>query len=236
MRIPMLFGLSILAVASAIDEACTIIGGTCQSDNNKCSGSYYTGKCSGPTNRRCCTPTAVAQSTNFCPGITIISRDSWGARRPTSVSTLSTPVKDFFIHHTESGTCSAFLSCVSAVKAIQNYHMDSKGWSDIGYSFLVGGDGRIYEGRGWNTVGAHTLNYNSISLAASFIGSFMSSTPTASALTAVKSLIQCGINNGKISTNYALFGHRDVGSTDCPGTALYNIIKTWPRFHEHPAK
>ena len=35
------------------------------------------------------------------------------------------------------------------------------GWSDIGYSFLVGGDGKVYEGRGWNHVGAHTSGYNS---------------------------------------------------------------------------
>ena len=37
----------------------------------------------------------------------------------------------------------------------------SKGWSDIGYSFLIGGDGRVYEGRGWGRVGAHTYGYNS---------------------------------------------------------------------------
>jgi N-acetylmuramoyl-L-alanine amidase len=31
------------------------------------------------------------------------------------------------------------------MKATQNYHMDSLGWSDIGYNFLIGEDGRIYE-------------------------------------------------------------------------------------------
>jgi len=29
-------------------------------------------------------------------------------------------------------------------------------WMDLGYSFLVGGDGKVYEGRGWNHQGAHT--------------------------------------------------------------------------------
>lgn len=34
------------------------------------------------------------------------------------------------------------------------------GWPDIGYSFIIGEDGNIYEGRGWNTIGAHTYNHN----------------------------------------------------------------------------
>jgi N-acetylmuramoyl-L-alanine amidase len=34
-------------------------------------------------------------------------------------------------------------------------------WMDLGYSFLVGGDGQVYEGRGWNHSGAHTYGYNS---------------------------------------------------------------------------
>jgi hypothetical protein len=34
-------------------------------------------------------------------------------------------------------------------------------WGDIGYNFLVGEDGNVYEGRGWTQVGAQTLNYNS---------------------------------------------------------------------------
>lgn len=36
---------------------------------------------------------------------------------------------------------------------VQNYHMDTKGWADIGYNFLVGEDGLAYEGRGWDRLG-----------------------------------------------------------------------------------
>lgn len=44
----------------------------------------------------------------------------------------------------------------------QIYHKYSTftGWPDIGYSFIIGEDGNIYEGRGWNTIGAHTYNHN----------------------------------------------------------------------------
>lgn len=51
---------------------------------------------------------------------------------------------------------------------LQNYHMDSNGWWDIGYNFLIGGDGNVYEGRGWGVVGAHagdsSVNSDSIGM------------------------------------------------------------------------
>ena len=39
-------------------------------------------------------------------------------------------------------------------------------WSDIGYNFIVGEDGNVYEGRGWGIRGAHagTSSLNEISL------------------------------------------------------------------------
>ena len=107
------------------------------------------------------------------------------------------------------------------------------GWSDIGYSFLVGQDGNIYEGRGWHHVGAHTQGYNSRGFAASVMGSFMHRKPNDAALNAIKNLIQCGVSHGYITSTYSLYGHRDVGSTNCPGDALYQEIRTWPHYSTH---
>lgn len=43
------------------------------------------------------------------------------------------------------------------------------------YSFLIGEDGLVYEGRGWNTVGAHSgPTWNPLSLGISFMGNYMS--------------------------------------------------------------
>lgn len=41
-------------------------------------------------------------------------------------------------------------------------------------SFLIGGDGNVYEGAGWHRQGAHTLGYNKISLGIGFIGDYSS--------------------------------------------------------------
>ena len=46
------------------------------------------------------------------------------------------------------------------------------GWCDIGYNFLIGGDGAVYEGVGWNNVGTHTVGYNDRAVAYSMIGNF----------------------------------------------------------------
>lgn len=40
------------------------------------------------------------------------------------------------------------------------------------YSFLIGDDGRVYEGAGWHTLGAHTYGYNRNGLGIAFIGNF----------------------------------------------------------------
>lgn len=42
----------------------------------------------------------------------------------------------------------------------------ASGWDDIGYNFIVGEDGNVYEGRGWDIVGAHAgvNTYNQQSL------------------------------------------------------------------------
>ncbi|XP_046564822.1 peptidoglycan-recognition protein SC2-like [Haliotis rubra] len=163
-----------------------------------------------------------------CPHI--VTRAQWGARAPHSVSHLSGAVKYAFIHHGESGTCSSQSSCSAIVRSYQNYHMDTHGWSDIGYSFLVGEDGNAYEGRGWDRIGAHTQGYNSVGLGFCMIGNFMNHVPNSAALNTVKALIACGVSMGKIQSSYTLRGHRDMGSTDCPGTALYNLIRTWPHY------
>ncbi|XP_053865727.1 peptidoglycan-recognition protein SC2-like [Malaclemys terrapin pileata] len=163
-----------------------------------------------------------------CP--TIITRSQWGARAPTSRTQLSTPVPYVIIHHTAGNPCTSQASCSQVVRGIQNYHMDSNGWSDIGYNFLIGEDGRVYEGRGWSSVGAHAYGWNSNSLGFSFLGTFSSRAPNAAALNAAKSLIQCAVNRGSLSSSYTLKGHRNVSQTDCPANALYNVITQWPRF------
>nr|AKJ26282.1 peptidoglycan-recognition protein-sc2 precursor-like protein [Artemia sinica] len=174
----------------------------------------------------------IAATFAACPNI--VSRAEWGARPPNSISYQSVPVPYVVIHHSASGGCTSQSSCSSLVRSFQNYHMDSNGWADIGYSFLVGEDGNAYEGRGWDRVGAHAPGYNSQSIGICIIGTFTSSVPNTSAQNAAKNLISCGVSNGKIRSAYSLIGHRQATSTACPGDALYNLIKSWDNYNPNP--
>nr|AHN82527.1 peptidoglycan recognition protein long [Sinohyriopsis cumingii] len=168
------------------------------------------------------------------PCAVIVSRAEWGARDTVSVSLMREPVSIVFIHHTVTQRCAFSSICSKEVKKIQNYHMDTKGWDDIGYSFLVGEDGRAYEARGWDRVGAHTYRWNDVAIAIAVLGNFNNVLPSEHALQAINSLITCGLRQGKIKQDYKLYGQRDATPTDSPGHMLYNLIKTWPHYKNTP--
>ncbi|CAG2175483.1 unnamed protein product [Oppiella nova] len=141
---------------------------------------------------------------------------------------MPTPVSHVFIHHTETpDQCHNETACVEAVRSVQDFHMDGRHWNDIGYNYLIGGDDRIYEGRGWYTVGAHTLGMNSRSVAISLIGNYESVAPPKQMLDLVQKWVECAVEKGVVSGLYQLHGHRDQTCTSCPGQHLYDIIKSW---------
>ena len=74
-----------------------------------------------------------------------------------------------------------------------------KGWPDIAYNFLVGEDGRAYEGRGWDKAGAHTLGYNENAVAVCVIGDFTGTSPNQAASDAVANIFDCAVKDVCVS-------------------------------------
>ncbi|XP_075155447.1 peptidoglycan-recognition protein SC2-like [Haematobia irritans] len=161
-------------------------------------------------------------------GLTIVSRSEWvaAAYRGTK-ATLANGKSYVIIHHTAGAYCSTKAACITQMKNIQNYHQNTQGWDDIGYNFLIGGDGLVYEGRGWNVVGVHASGYNSLSIGISFMGNYNNDKPNAAQITAAKELLAAAVSRGQIVSGYTMYGHRQVSATECPGTNLWNEIKTW---------
>lgn len=124
-------------------------------------------------------------------------------------------------------------SCTAAVQNCQNFHMDTMNFGDIGYNFLVGGDGNVYEGVGWNREGAHTYHYNKRSICIAFIGNFSKIKPPERQLIAAQKLIERGLEMKKLTADYRLFGHRQLIDFESPGRELYKIIVKWPHWSEN---
>jgi len=103
--------------------------------------------------------------------------------------------------------------------------MDRRGWSDIAYSFVVDRDTfEIYEGRGAGVQGGHTRGRNSISHAICVMGNFEVAAASDGLVDQVAALIRHGHQQGWWPSMLT-GGHRDVGSTACPGRNLYAQIE-----------
>ncbi|XP_036027287.1 N-acetylmuramoyl-L-alanine amidase [Onychomys torridus] len=169
-----------------------------------------------------------------CPAI--LPRCRWGAApyrgNPTP---LRLPLGFLYVHHTyvPAPPCTTFQRCAANMRSMQHFHQDVRHWDDIGYSFVVGSDGYVYEGRGWHWVGAHTLGHNSRGFGVAFVGNYTGSLPSDAALNTVRDVLpSCAIRAGHLQPDYKLLGHRQLVHTDCPGNALFNLLRTWPHFTE----
>ncbi|XP_043866077.1 peptidoglycan-recognition protein SC2 isoform X8 [Drosophila mojavensis] len=161
----------------------------------------------------------------------VLSVAEWGGRKPKSELTkLVLPVHRVIISHTAAEGCETRDVCESRVQIVQNFHMDGWNWDHIGYNFLVGGDGLVYEGRGWDVQGAHTKGYNTDSIGISFIGTFVKIRPSDAQLYACQKLLEEGVRLKKLAPDYKLYGHRQLSATESPGDVLYRIIQTWPHW------
>ena len=179
----------------------------------------------------------------------IVLRAAWGGDLvPPRTRPAYGEVDVAVVHHTESANEYTQAQAPGVVLAITKFHRDTRGWNDVGYNFLVDRFGTIYEGRAGGVdlpvIGAHAQGFNAMSTGISVIGSFTAVEPPTAALDAVARLIawrlplagvpvsgQVTVRSGGGSlSRYAsgaavtlprICAHRDVGSTDCPGTRLY---------------
>ncbi|WP_328887349.1 peptidoglycan recognition protein family protein [Streptomyces sp. NBC_00316] len=156
-------------------------------------------------------------------------------------------VTAIFIHHTDTPND---YECADVPRTLRNLYTGQtrdRDWGDIGYNFLVDKCGTIYEGRAGGVdrpvVGAHTVGFNRGTAGIAAIGTFGRGAPVPAAMEhAIAALAawKLGLRGvdprGRVrltSTNdksrypkgtsadfFAISGHRDAYTTDCPGEAL----------------
>ena len=110
----------------------------------------------------------------------------------------------------------------TTVEMIRQWHLNRKPpFYDIGYHFVITGDGYIHEGRSINKIGAHVKNHNKHTLGVCLTGDFRIDEPTKEQLNSL--IILCKTINQKYGEKKIL-GHRQLQATICPGDKMYSKL------------
>ena len=98
----------------------------------------------------------------------------------------------------------------------------AKGWTCIGYHYVIRKDGTVEQGRPHWTVGAHAYGHNSHTIGIHVCGNFEEAEPTDEQIESLAMLL------ANLCTDYGLpidrdhiVGHRELMSTACPGENLF---------------
>lgn len=156
----------------------------------------------------------------------LVPRSTWATRPVGANNYAMNGVSRITVHHTGEYAAWADIPDVEVVRRIDRYHREDRHWSAIGYHYLVGKDGRIYEGRPAQYQGAHTLTANEHNLGISVIGDFQNHLPTPAQLAALSRFLDDQRTRFHVGKG-RLYGHRDLHQSVCPGNALYAWLKKY---------
>lgn len=154
---------------------------------------------------------------------TINPRASWN---PADRDRVPPPIGDpqmITVHHTVTQN-NYNTSDAQQIRGVQNYHINDEGYADIGYHYVIGWDGDIYEARRPTTQGAHVRYHNPNNLGIALLGNFEDHGvgPTDAQLDSVTRLIRHLADKHDIDINgQNINGHQDFPehtSNACPGT------------------
>ncbi|NUS09925.1 MAG: hypothetical protein HOY69_00690 [Streptomyces sp.] len=124
----------------------------------------------------------------------IVDRAGWGADESISPEdpVYMSDVRVVFVHHTDTAADYDCADSASIVRGIYVYHVQTNGWKDIGYNFLVDKCGTIFEGRKGGVdqpvQGAHTSGWNNNTAGVAVIGNYTTAGASNQALTSVARL------------------------------------------------
>jgi len=175
----------------------------------------------------------------------LITRSDWGAAafKGGSPSPLTTGAFRYMtFHHAAGWSATTRAEGIAAVRAIQDFHQNGRGWSDIGYQFLIDRGGRLYQGRPFLdgstsldqvpalALGAHVGGVNTGNIGVSILGCYhppdgsqCSEQITPEALQTYVTLFAFLSERYEIEPEL-IRGHRDFSPTACPGDNNYVLL------------
>ena len=171
------------------------------------------------------------QAITDLPKPVIISRSEWGARPPTHGYSPHPYYIKLTLHHAAGFSANNIDEGIEQLRAIQDLHQYVRGWSDIGYHFVVDKAGNIYQGRPETVIGAHVLNNNTGNIGVCVLGCYHPpelycgdwlTEATTNSLVALYAWISGEYNYDP----NVLLGHRDYieNYTSCPGNNVHERL------------
>lgn len=158
----------------------------------------------------------------------VLSRAQWGANPPKESYDLHEP-EAIVVHHSWWPTTGDYSRRGGAetIAAIQTFHQRDRGWNDVGYHYLIGPEGLIFQGRPADVVGAHAVP-NTGKVGICMVGNF-DPLPEGDPLSkesqdSLRELVVYLADRYDISSN-ELYGHRNFSSKTCPGDQVYHGLK-----------
>ncbi len=141
---------------------------------------------------------------------------NWPPERFRKLSPL-VAVEYIVIHHTDSGDV--------PVETIDGWHV-GKGWTGVGYHYIIRKNGDIEKGRPDNKLGAHVQGHNHHSIGIVLTGNFMNEAPAVEQMDALNKLLA---ELKQKHPKAKVVRHRDLQATACPGNMFpwggFNQIK-----------
>nr|WP_237418062.1 peptidoglycan recognition family protein [Actinomadura rayongensis] len=163
----------------------------------------------------------------------VATREQWGAVAATAaIRVLDRAPDRIIVHHTggANATDDSVAHAYALSRSIQRFHMEGRGWSDIGEQLTISRGGHVMEGRtgslasiasGRLTVGAQVLGHNEHTLGIENEGTYMDVDVPEPLWTSLAETCAWLCAAYDLDPDDAIIGHRDLNATDCPGDVLY---------------
>ena len=146
----------------------------------------------------------------------IVGEKTWAALKAAEKGELkksTRTIKEIIVH------CSATPEGKDyTLDTIRQWHLQ-RGFSDIGYHYIIHPDGKVEEGRDVNIAGAHCSGHNSKSIGICYIGGMPADNKKAKDTRTDEQraiLLWLLIKMRKLYPNAKIHGHRDFAAKDCP--------------------
>ena len=172
-----------------------------------------------------------------CPQPDIQQRAEWCSNCPTTQTPVVNEPTHLIVHHSAGSNSSSDWAAV--VRSIWDFHVNGRGWNDIGYHYLIDPNGEVYLGRSDNIQGAHFCAQNRNAMGVCVLGTFTNVSPAPAARAAWVDLAAYAACKWEVSPQnrslhgssglnlLGVSGHRDGCATECPGQMLYGQLNDW---------